>query len=162
MATATKKKAGGKKPQASNPLNFKQLLGRVQKHEAAASLIKTAATTGWLTDETFLTRLSEKEAAELKEVYTASAEAKRAKPADLANALPPTVGPMADVPNKITGERVKLTAGTRTVEVDARLFKTMQKRHPKALVYLSPEGGDDQPVVFSEKTTVAVLPTLKD
>jgi len=153
-ATKTKEKV------ASNPLTFKQLLGRVQKHEAAGSLLKAAFQTGWLTDETFLTRVSETEQQIVKETYSESAEAKKAKVADLGGTLPPTVGPMADEP-KFSGTRAKITAGSRTVEVYARMFKTMQKRHPKAMIFLSPEGTETV-IIFSEKTTVAVLPPLKD
>ncbi len=149
--TKTKKKKG-----SATPMNFKQLLGRVAKHEASANLLKTAVATGWLTDETFLTRVSEEEKEVVKEAYNENAAAKRAKAVDLTKALPTTVGPMAEV--KVTAAHAKVTAGTRTVEVDVRMFNTMTKRHPKAMLYLSPD--EDGGVIFSEKTTVAVIPPI--
>lgn len=162
-ATATKTK---KAKQGSNnkPLSFKQLLGRATKHEHFARLLKTAATTGWLSDETFMTRLTDTELATVKDVVKKDSHARRAEPLDVSGVtntlpgsvtLPDTVGPMVDS-EKVSGKTAKLTVGDKIVSVDGRLFLTMKKRHPHALLYLSHAG---EKVIFSEKATVAVLPT---
>jgi hypothetical protein len=150
-----KTKSKGKK-KLLKPLTFRQLLGRVLKHEGAASLVKTAVQTGWLYDEDFLTKLTDQEQNQVKEVYNKDSAFKRAKAVDLAPALPESVGYLAD-DFAIVGEQAKLTNGEKEAFVDARLFLTMKKRHPEACVYFSL--GDVSIVIFSERSTVAVLPT---
>jgi hypothetical protein len=160
--TKTKKKPAKAKKISTTPLNFRQLLARVQKNEAAASLLKTAVQTGWLTDTEFLTKVSEKEEDLVRQAYNGNSAAKRATPADITNALPTLVGPMVEEIKFLTNT-VRMTAGTRMVEVDARLYNTMVKRHERVSVYLSPDGSVSQSVIFSGGSgTQAVLPELKD
>lgn len=154
----TKSKSKAKKKISTTPLNFRQLLARVQKNDAAPSFLKTAVQTGWLTDTEFLTKVSEKEEEAVRQAYNENSAAKRATPADITNALPSLVGPMVENVTHAKGV-VRLTAGTHTVEVDARLYNTMEKRHEKVMAYLSPEGDS---VIFSGgQGTQAVLPVLK-
>ena len=154
MTATTKKKKPKVKPHA---LTFANLMRRIEKHPAFPVLLRAAKETGWLTDEYFMTRLTDKEADEVREVYNKTTAAKRAAPTDFSKAIPalPTeVGPLVE-DTKATNGRVRLSTNNRTVAVDAFLFLTMQKRHPSAHIYLSRT--EDGPVIFSEKGTVAVL-----
>ena len=152
MSTQTKKKPKKK----TKVLSFAGLMRRVTKHPAFPSLLRTAKETGWLTGEEFMTRLTEKEALEVRDLYNKTAAAKRADTADLS--LPAEVGPMVETISYSNGQ-ARLGTEFRNVTVDAILFLTMQKRHPLANVYMSP--AEDGPVIFSEKSTAAVLSVQK-
>lgn len=160
MATATKsKKKASARKEGNKPLTFKQLMGRVSKHETYPSILKTAATDGWLTtigevapDQEFLTQLSKKEAEQVQEAYKVNAKAKKAAPA--VTPLPVQCGPLVD-DTKVSSNHVRLSSNGRTVSVDTQLFLTLKKRHPDANVYLS--DAEDGPVIFSEMNTVALL-----
>lgn len=155
-----------KKPRKSvsrTPMTFKQLLGRVQSHEAVGSLIKTAVQTGWLTDENFLTRLTEKEHEQIREIYQANPSYRRTKLSTVESALPGTVGPMVEESDvHPAGDRIRITGKDTVIYVDARLYLTMRKRHPRAALYLPDREDTRRCVYFSDRSTVAVLPELPD
>lgn len=154
MTVATKKT---KKADKNTPLSFKALLSMVRKHLAAPSLIKSAVQTGWLTNGMFVTKLTDDEMEQVKEVYTSEPACRRAQASNPEKALPDTVGPMVTASSH--GAKTKLTSmwSNLTANVDTRLFLTMSRRHPKASVYLSQDGSA---CIFSERQTVAVLPTF--
>jgi hypothetical protein len=154
-ATKAPKKKTKKVSAAPKALTFKQLVALSAKSENAPSLLKMAAQDGWLSDEVFMTRLTDKEQESAKELYRANGTAKRAAAADPTKTLPAQVGPMVEPGNiKISTRSTKLTVDDRVCEADTSLFLTMQKRHPHANVHLSVEDGL---IIFSEKTTVAVI-----
>lgn len=135
------------------PLNLRQMLANVGKQENKSSLIKTAVTSGWLTNGEFYTKLSDEDVEKIKEVYNADADAKKSEP--LSISLPKQVGFIVDE-TKHHGNKISVIAGDQEVEVDASAFVTLQKRHPKANLFLANNPQNDG-IIFSEKSTVALL-----
>lgn len=153
-ATKTKKKKTKKPVVTNKALTFKQLLARVRKHEQAAALLKAATTTGWLTDESFITQISEKDMEATKEAYKEVPGAKRGEAPDITKNIPTEVSYMV-THVKEGAKRSKFWNGASEYTVDAQLFLTMKKLHPDAQLYLSP--GEDM-LIFANKSIVAMLP----
>jgi hypothetical protein len=135
---------------------FESLIEKVRQRGNWPDLLKTAAFTGWLTDEDrFGTRLSSEEWAAIRDLYNNTREARNAEIYNIET--PELVGPFAYLV-EIKGKTVQLTsAAGASVIVDAKLFKALRKRHPRANVYLWPVNTSRMPIIFSEGTTVAFL-----
>jgi hypothetical protein len=134
-------------------MGFSQLLKRIRNSNRFPTLLRTAFRTGWLTDGVFYTKLTDKEFEKVKEVYDESQEAKKAEMLDVEKNLPGTVGVELDK-IKLNAKIAKLTAAAsdKEVNVDAELFLSLRRRHPKALIYLSPKS---ETIVFSEEKCVS-------
>lgn len=156
---AKKKKKPAKKKVlkivSPHPLPFRELIKRVEKQETKASLIKTAVMEGWLTDGNFFTQLDDEETDKVKDHYDASM--RRAEAVKIQ--LPEQVGFLVDEEKK-KGHSVVLSANGISVAVDATLYLTMKRRHPSANVYLSKVSPEKNPVIFSGRNTVAMLPVI--
>lgn len=160
VATAVRKK--GKKasvkktgPRVIAPMPFKSLLKQVEQGENKDSLIKTAVVSGWLTDGNFFTQLGDVEAEKLKGHY--DAKARKAEAEEIK--LPDRVGFLVEEAKR-KGNKFVLEAQGIQVSVDGTLFLTMKKRHPSSRIYLNPEDPKKGAVIFSERSTVAMIPVL--
>jgi hypothetical protein len=162
VKTKKKKKKLSKTKRPVGPLNFRQLLGLVTRHEHGPTLIKATYQSGWLSDESFVAKLSENEMEQIRSLYLSDSKYRQAKIGDVdpMKVLPEMVGPFID-DQRVSGRLARLSNGTHTVFVDATLFLTMKKRYPEASVHLSNVAPDTGPVTFSEQNTVAVLPTIR-
>lgn len=156
-AKTTKKK----KPKQFKAMGFKSLLQHISKLDKFAIYLKTAVVKGWLTDEVFMTKLTEEEHAIVKDAYNKTKEAKRAETASPEDALPDVVGVGVDSA-KMHGATTKLTNGTgaHSVLVDTVLYLTLKKRHPNAQLFFGHEPEVDA-IIFSEKTAVALLSPVR-
>lgn len=155
VATKPKKKNTGK------TLSFRQLVGRCSADEEKwPLLLKTAVNFGWLTDGEFMTRLTDEECQECQQLYNKLKSAKQAKIEEIK--VPHMVGPqVATVKMGDKKTRLISITGQLAVEVETSLYLTMRKRHKDSSIYFSPENPENSPVIFSEKTAVAMLMPLK-
>lgn len=125
------------------------------------SALKTAEEYGWLHDGYFSTKLDEKE----KVKVIGMIQELNRKPSEIASIdpavvfLPKKVGPMVKEVQD-NGKTTTLTAGDHFAIVNSKLYRTLCKRHPEAITYLSEF--EDGPVYLSERATVAVLEQVAD
>lgn len=151
----TKTKAKAVKNTKPHPLTMQSLLSMIKQREDKDALVKTAVTTGWLTNGEFMTRLDDNDMEKIKKIYDATA--RKATPLELNP--PKNVGFLVDEA-KLKGDKMLITchlAKDINVKVDANLYLTMMRRHPKASVFLSSENPESDPLIFSEREAVATI-----
>lgn len=163
--TKTKgKKAKAKKAKVKNvaphAISFKSLVANIIKDEAnGPSLLKTARETGWISDGTYSSQMTEKEVEELREIYNKNAAAKKAE--TVAFDFPRMVS-YAVTSIKTFNKKTELSARDIDVVVDTNLFLTLRKRHPKAKIFLAANDPKTSPIVFSEFGNVAFLSQMSE
>lgn len=100
--------------------------------------LKTAAETGYLTDGSYLSRLSYKEKAEIDrrhwDALTVDPTYPAAAPFDIVKSLPPRLGPLIVAAREAGGDDdyrvVQLEGGGLQVLMESGLYHTLAARHP--------------------------------
>ncbi len=163
MATATKIKAP----------TIKSLLAALKKESLPKyhAALKTAIETGWFTDYKVLTKLTEDEHKELKELHGKDKDVKNSKVLPVVDLIPPTGGVLDFVEE--LGESASLpalaemeTAMGKKLYLRADYYQFLIKRHPKAQFFLTTEETAEHKktgslanakVIMSERSTVAMV-----
>ena len=155
MVTTAKEPKSKKSTTPSKKSPFERLLASFADHADYLPILKTAGSGEWFTNGRFFTRMTEQEGVAAAALYKKNTKAKAAKKIDVEAVLPATVGNRALAVSAAKQGRITVSdRNGRGVVVDESAFEFLKKRHPRADLYLSPNG---DAVVFSGRTTEAVL-----